>query len=337
MVAVSDSAATTLCVISPVYNEAEVIESFYRELQACLRTLEPKYTARILLVLDQCTDNTLTVVRRLAADDRSLSCLVLSSRFGHQMSLLAGLDHARADVYVMMDSDLQHPPSLIPDMIAAYESGADVVFTVRRDTGGEPAWRRIAGKAFYGLLSRVSDAPIHENAADFRLLTDRVARVFRAELRERKMFMRGLISWVGFRQHRLEYSAAPRRAGSSKYSLARMSGFAADAVLSFSTFPLKVSLAIGALMSAAGFAFAIVAAVQYGLSGRVPSGWATVVMLITIFAGAQLLCLGLVGAYVGAIYAEVKQRPHYIVDHVINMHGDVGTAVAGRAQYVEHR
>jgi dolichol-phosphate mannosyltransferase len=313
-----------LTVISPVYNEAEVIESFYRELKACLRGLEDRYDSQIVLVLDQCTDDTLSVVRQLAAADSSLLCLVLSSRFGHQMSLLAGLDHASADVYVMMDSDLQHPPSLIPEMIQAHERGFDVVYTVRKDSGRQPAWRRLAGKAFYGLLRRISDAPIYENAADFRLLTERVAKVFRTDIRERKMFMRGLISWVGFRQQRLEYAASSRRGGVSKYSMGRMTGLAADAVLSFSTFPLKVSLGLGAAMSLAGFAYALFTAVQFGISSRLPSGWATLVMLITIFAGAQLLCIGLVGAYVGAIYAEVKRRPHYIVEEAINFPRDAG-------------
>jgi glycosyltransferase involved in cell wall biosynthesis len=321
-----------LTVISPVFNEVEVIESFYRELKVCLRGLASRYDAEILLVLDRCTDDTVSVVRHLAADDFSLRCLVLSSRFGHQMSLLAGLDHAKADLYVMMDSDLQHPPSLIPEMIRAYEEGFDVVYTVRRESGRQPAWRRLAGKVFYGLLHRVSDAPIYENAADFRLLTDKVARVFRTDIRERKMFMRGLISWVGFNQKRLEYSAATRRAGASKYSMSRMTGLAADAVLSFSTFPLKVSLALGAAMSAAGFAYAFFTAIQFGISSRLPSGWATLVMLITIFAGAQLLCLGLVGAYVGAIYAEVKKRPHYIVDETINFPRDMASVTAADRQ-----
>ena len=317
-----------LTVISPVFNEVEVIESFYRELKACLRGLASRYDAEILLVLDRCTDDTVSVVRHLAADDLSLRCVVLSSRFGHQMSLLAGLDHAKADLYVMMDSDLQHPPSLIPEMIRAYEEGFDVVYTVRKESGRQPAWRRLAGKAFYGLLHRVSDAPIYENAADFRLLTDKVARVFRTDIRERKMFMRGLISWVGFNQKRLEYSAATRRAGASKYSMSRMTGLAADAVLSFSTFPLKVSLALGAAMSAAGFAYALFTAIQFGVDSRLPSGWATLVMLITIFAGAQLLCLGLVGAYVGAIYAEVKKRPHYIIDETINFPRDIASVAS---------
>ena len=205
-----------LTVISPVFNEVEVIESFYRELKVCLRGLEPRYDTQILLVLDRCTDDTVSVVRHLAADDLALRCLVLSSRFGHQMSLLAGLDHASADIYVMMDSDLQHPPSLIPEMVRAYEEGFDVVYTVRRESGPQPFWRRVAGKAFYGLLHRVSDAPIHENAADFRLMTEKIARIFRTDIRERKMFMRGLISWVGFNQKMLEYSAATRPAGASK-------------------------------------------------------------------------------------------------------------------------
>ena len=308
-----------LAVIAPVFNEVEVIASFHRELRLALRAVEDRYDPTILLVLDRCTDDTLAVVRQLAAGDPALICIALSSRFGHQMSLLAGLDHARADIYIMMDSDLQHPPSLIPQMIALYEAGAEVVYTVRKESGTQPAWRRMAGAVFYGILHRLSDAPIYENAADFRLFTEKVARVFRTEIRERKMFMRGLISWVGFDQRKLEYTAAARGAGASKYSLTRMTGLAADAVLSFSTFPLKVSLGLGAAMTAGGFVYALFTAVQYGVSSRLPSGWATLIVLITLFAGAQLICIGLVGAYVGAIYAEVKKRPHYIVDEIIQV------------------
>ena len=194
----------TLAIISPVYNEVEVIESFYREVKARLAQLVDRYDSTILLVLDRCTDDTLSVVRHLAANDPSLRCVVLSSRFGHQMSLLAGLDHARADVYIMMDSDLQHPPSLIPDMLAAYETGADVVYTVRTDSTPSPDGAGSRARRFTTCCAGYPTHPFYENAADFRLVTEKVARVFRTEIRERKMFMRGLISWVGFQQQRLD-------------------------------------------------------------------------------------------------------------------------------------
>jgi glycosyltransferase involved in cell wall biosynthesis len=307
-----------LTVISPVYNEEDGIRSFYDELKRCLSELEPRYRSTILFVLDRCTDNTLAILRDIADRDSAVKCLVMSSRFGHQMALLAGIDHANADVYVMMDSDLQHPPSVIKEMTRTYEQGFDVVYTVRKEVERQGIWRKFGGKIFYSILRRLSDAPIHENAADFRLVTDKVARVFRNQIRERNMFMRGLVGWVGFNQKALEYVAAPRFAGRSKYSMTRMLRLAADALVSFSSFPLRLSLIVGVLFSVAGFLYALLTAFQYFVHTELPSGWATLVILITIYSGVQLICLGMVGAYVGAIYSEVKNRPHYIVDELIN-------------------
>lgn len=307
-----------LTVIAPVFNEEDVIEVFYHELKSCLREIEVNYTSTILFVLDRCTDNTLGVVRKIIEADPSVRCLTLSSRFGHQISLLAGIDNADADLYVMMDSDLQHPPKMIKEMLRLHEEGYEVVYTIRKETVEQGVIRKLSGKVFYSLLHRISDAPIHENAADFRLISEKVARIFRNQLRERKMFMRGLISWIGFNQKALEYVAAPRAAGQSKYSIGRMFRMAGDALISFSSFPLKVSLIAGTVISIAGFLYALVTIFQFIFHTKLPSGWSTLVILITIYSGVQLICLGLVGMYVGAIYSEVKHRPHYIVDERIN-------------------
>ncbi|SRR6266567_2566947 len=315
---VKTGSSKRLVVISPVYNEEEVIRPFYDELKLCLYDLEPHYRSTIVFVLDRCTDNTLAILRDIADRDDTVKCLVMSSRFGHQMALLAGIDHTDADVYVMMDSDLQHPPSVIKQMIRTYEQGFDVVYTIRMEIEGQGTWRKLGGKMFYSILRRLSDAPIHENAADFRLITDRVARVFRDQIRERNMFMRGLVGWVGFNQKAVKYVAAGRFAGRSKYSMARMFRLAGDALISFSSFPLRLSLIVGVVFSVVGFLYALLTAFQYFVHTELPSGWATLVILITIYSGVQLICLGMVGAYVGAIYSEVKNRPHYIVDELIN-------------------
>lgn len=307
-----------LTIISPVFNEEAVIGAFYRELKECLIELEPAYKTRILFVLDRCTDGTLDILKGIAQRDPSVSCIVMSSRFGHQMCLLAGIDYADGDVYVMMDSDLQHPPRVIKEMLKAYEEGCDVVYSIRKSSNDQGVLRKACGKLFYWLMDRLSGGVIQENAADFRLITEKVARVFRHQIRERNMFMRGLVSWVGFRQRGLEYVAAPRYAGSTKYSFGRMMKLAVDALISFSSFPLKISLFAGTILSLAGFLYALLTAFQYLFHMQLPSGWATLVILITIFSGVQLLCLGMVGTYVGAIYFEVKGRPHYIVDETIN-------------------
>ncbi|HUX78634.1 MAG TPA: glycosyltransferase family 2 protein [Alphaproteobacteria bacterium] len=307
-----------LTIISPVFNEEDVIESFYNELKKTLDSIDTNYKSKILFVIDRCTDRTLEIIDRLAQRDHSVSYLVMSSRFGHQMSLLAGIDTAKSDVYIMMDSDLQHPPALINDMLKCYEEGFEVVYTLRKTTEKQGLIRKLCSKYFYRLMNALSDASIYENAADFRLISEKVAIVFRQQIRERNMFLRGLVSWVGFKQKSLEYIAAPRFAGKSKYSVAQMFKLAGDALISFSTFPLTVSLIVGTFFSLLGFLYALTTFFQFILYRQLPNGWTTLIILITIFSGVQLLCLGMVGAYVGGIYSEVKKRPHYIIDHLIN-------------------
>jgi hypothetical protein len=203
-------------------------------------------------------------------------------------------------------------------MLSLYEEGYDVVYTIRKKTEKQAVFRKLVGKYFYRLMNRLSEAHIYESAADFRLINEKVASVFRDKIRERNMFLRGLISWVGFRQVPLEYTASPRAAGESKYSITKMIKLATNALVSFSTFPLKVSLIFGSTISFFGFLYAAVTFFQYTIYGLFPNGWTTLIILITIFSGVQLLCLGMVGTYVGAIYSEVKNRPHYLIDKIIN-------------------
>src|SRR5687767_14763348 len=224
----------TLIVISPAYNEAEVLERFYRELSAELRPLTDRYSTRVLFVLDRSSDNSLDILKRLAADDPSVGVLSLSSRFGHQMALLAGIDHADADVIIMMDSDLQHPPSLIPALLEKYENGYDIVNTVRDDEEELGALKRTSSRLFYRIINQISDVPINERAADFRLISRKVAEVFREQIRERNQFLRGLLSWVGFSSVNIPFRVGARAAGRSKYSTARLMRFAVHGIVSFS-------------------------------------------------------------------------------------------------------
>ncbi|HXU66780.1 MAG TPA: glycosyltransferase family 2 protein [Casimicrobiaceae bacterium] len=310
----------SLTVVTPVFNEEDVIARFYERTKAVLGDLAGRYDTKILFVLDRSNDGTLQILRELAARDPDAQVIALSSRFGHQMSLLAGIDHADdADVIVMMDSDLQHPPEIIPELLAAHEAGNDVVYTVRvenRDTG---VVRRTLGSGFYRLLSYLSRVPIHENSADFRLISRRVAALLRKRIRERNMFLRGLFTWIGFNQARVDYAAAPRAGGHSKYSLARMLGLATAAILSFSTKPLQISIFLGLGFAAASLALVVFTVVAYFHDKTIPSGWTTIVTLLLLFSGVQLIVMGILGAYIGGIYEEVKERPHYIVDEIINL------------------
>jgi len=275
--------------------------------------------ATIVYVVDRCTDNTLEVLRGIVAVDPRTRVIALSSRFGHQMSLLAGIEHSLdADAIIMMDSDLQHPPELIPELLSKYRQGNDVVFTIRRDTEDAGLLRKKAGDVFYYALGKISQVPINPNAADFRLISGRVARALAEGFRERNMFLRGLFTWIGFNQAGVEYTAEKRFAGHSKYSLSRMIKLAMAGILSFSTKPLQLSIFIGALFALLAFVLIIASVIKFFLVQSIPNGWTTLVVLLLLFSGIQLIVLGIMGAYVGGIYEEVKGRPRYIVEEEIS-------------------
>ena len=310
----------TLTIVAPVFNEEEVITQFYERTRGVLDSIADRYSFRILFVVDRSRDRTLEILRDIAAKDPRAQVIALSSRFGHQMSLLAGIDRADdADLVIMMDSDLQHPPELIPQLLDVAEQGNDVVHTIRRDTRDVGHLRKFAGSLFYRLLTYLSRVPITKNAADFRLISGRVARLLRHEIRERNMFLRGLFSWIGFNQANVEYVAAARAAGRSKYSLSRMIGLATTAILSFSTKPLQLSIFLGLGFAALSLLLGVATLVAYLREDTIPDGWTTIVMLLLLFSGVQLIVMGILGAYIGGIYEEVKNRPHYIVDETINL------------------
>lgn len=307
-----------LTVIAPVFNEEEVIGAFHARLSEVLAS-QADVNATILYVVDRCTDNTLEVLRALARRDPRAKVIALSSRFGHQMSLVAGIDNALdSDAIVMMDSDLQHPPELIPQLIDNFRRGFDVVYTVRRDTEEINPFRKIAGNLFYRLLAKLSRIPMNANAADFRLISGRVAKILSTDFRERNMFLRGIFTWIGFRQVGIEYVAQKRAGGYSKYSLSKMLQLATAGILSFSTKPLQLGILVGAIFSLLSFIMAMWTVVEFILDKSIPSGWTTLVVLLLMFSGIQLIVLGIIGAYIGGIYEEVKNRPRYIIDEEIS-------------------
>lgn len=307
----------TLTVIAPVYNEEEVIGDFYRALKAELGKLSG-YRSTVLFVVGRGTDRTLPILKSLAENNRDLKVLWLSSRFGHQIQLLAGIDHADSDIIVMLDSDLQHPPSVIPKLLAEYERGNDIVYTVRKQTADRDLLRKWASDIFYYLLNLISDIRISGNAADFRLISRKVAKVIQQDIRERNLFLRGIFPWLGFNQASISFVANPRRAGTSKYSLARLITFGLSGVVSFSRKPLRVATAVGLVFALFGFLYAFFTIAQFLFLKALPTGYATLVVLLSVFGGLQLVFLGIIGEYIGAIFDEVKKRPHYIIDEKIN-------------------
>lgn len=307
-----------LTVIAPVFNEEEVIGVFHARLSEVLASLTD-VDAKILYIVDRCTDNTLEVLRALARRDPRARVIALSSRFGHQMSLVAGIDNSLdSDAIVMMDSDLQHPPELIPELIDNFRRGFEVVYTVRRDTEAINPLRKMAGNLFYRLLAKLSRIPMNANAADFRLISGRVAKILSTDFSERNMFLRGIFTWIGFRQTGVEYVARKRAGGYSKYSLSRMLQLATAGILSFSTKPLQLGIFVGVIFSLLSFIMMTWAVVEFFLDKSIPSGWTTLVVLLLMFSGIQLIVLGIIGAYIGGIYEKVKDRPRYIIDEEIS-------------------
>ncbi len=307
----------TLTVICPVYNEEKVIKKFYDELRKVLIQLNG-YESKILFVVDRSTDSTLDILKEIINSDRSVQIIALSSRFGHQMALLAGIDNSFSDVIIMMDADLQHPPSLIPQMLKLFEDGYDIVQTIRKDSPEIGFFKQISSKLFYKMVNLLSDVPIHEGSADFRLISRRVADVFRNNIRERNQFMRGLFSWVGFNSIYIPFQSNVRMSGESKYSINRLIRFGIQGIISFSRKPLQATVIVGAILASISILYSIIVFIQYFLDETLPSGWATLTILISFFSGIQLIFLGIVGEYIAAIFDEVKGRPHYIIEEKIN-------------------
>lgn len=317
---------SSLSVVCPVYDEESVILAFHEELGRALAAIEGRWSWSVLYVVDRGTDRTLELLRDLAARDPAVRVLALSSHFGQQASLLAGLDHCDADAVVMMDGDLQHPPAVVPELVAAHERGFDVVYTVREDTSDVPLLKRLSARWFYRVASALSETPIHEGAADFRLVSRRVVEVFQRDIRERGLFLRGLFVWVGFPSTAVRFRVRPRGAGRTKFSLGRMARFGLEGVVAFSRTPLRAAAVAGLLLAGLGLVAAAGAALGYLREGAAPAGWLLPGALFALVSGAQLFFLGVVGEYVGAVLDEVRGRPHYIVEEAINLPSGPGRA-----------
>jgi dolichol-phosphate mannosyltransferase len=234
------------------------------------------------------------------------------------MQLLAGMDHCDSDAVVMMDSDLQHPPSLIPILLEKFEEGFDIVYTTRQDPPEIGLFKRFSSKLFYRMLNYISEIPIKENAADFRLISRRVVDIFKNQIREQNQFLRGLFNWIGFSCIEVPFQTGTRPAGTSKYSIGRMIRFGTQGVVGFSKRPLQAAIIVGFIFAAFGLINTLYTFLVFFINRSLPSGWTTLTILISLFSGIQLIFLGFLGEYIGAIFDEVKRRPLYIVDEKIN-------------------
>ena len=307
----------TIDIAVPVFNEADGIEQFHRVLLAELDRLADRYRFHIIYVLDRSTDGTLDILRRLADGYVGMRVVHLSRRFGHQMSLVAAIDQSSGNALIMMDSDLQHPPAVIPELLARFEQGFDVVQTVRRYSGDTSWFKRQPSRLFYALQNALSPLEIKDGMADFRLISQRVVRVFQTNVREQHQFLRGLFQWVGFNRCEVPFVSAERAAGKTKYRLRRLIAFSVAGIISFSKVPLRFATITGFSISVLGALYTAWLLVQYVRVGGFPAGYASLIMVTLLLGGLQLMFLGVLGEYLGSIFDEVKRRPLYVVDEVI--------------------
>ncbi len=309
-----------LSVVAPVYQEEATIDRFCAVVAEALADIPYE----LVLVDDGSTDETWRRLERLAAQDDRIRLIRLSRNFGHQAALTAGLDHASGNAVVMLDSDLQDPPSLIPTLLERWRAGADVVYGVRRNRSGESRFKLGTARLFYRLFHSLASVELESNSGDFRLL-DRTALDALLAMRERSRFLRGMSIWVGFTQTSVPYDRDPRYAGETKFTLGRMLRFSFDAVASFSYRPLQLATALGFLISSITF-LAIPVVIVLKLTGNYLYGFSTVEITILLLGGIQLITIGVIGEYVGRIFDEVKGRPLYLVRSRHNLASTTGLA-----------
>lgn len=304
-----------LSVVAPAYNEEQTIAEFYERTRSALSELP----FELVMVDDGSSDTTPEILDRIASADDRVKVITLSRNFGHQEALTAGLDHASGDAVVMMDADLQDPPELIAEMLEHWRRGSDVVYAVRQARAGETRLKLATARWFYRLFAKLAQIELPQNAGDYRLLDRRALEALQS-MRERNRFLRGMTVWVGFTQTAVSYERDPRFAGETKYTPRKMVRFSLDAISSFSNVPLQLATIFGFVFSAVAF-LAIPVAIAFKIAGQFVPGVTTLLLVVLLLGGIQLITVGVIGEYLGRVYEEVKRRPLYIVKDRRNMSG----------------
>ncbi len=307
-----------LSIVIPCYNEEKVIQTTYKRLKKILEKINFYY--EIIFVNDGSKDATLSILEELAKKDKNVKVISFSRNFGHQSAITAGLEFAKGDYVVILDADLQDPPEEIPKMLdVAIQEKANVVYGVRKERKGETFFKKITALLFYKIINALSDVPLPKNTGDFRLMDKRVLENFK-KLPEKNKYIRGLISWIGFKQVPYYYVREPRFAGETKYPLSKMIRFATTAFLYFTKKPLKIATSIGFFSIIIGLILTIyVFGSLIFKPAQTVSGWASTIIIIIFFGGVQLLTIGVMGEYIGSIFDEIKGRPLYIIEKTYNI------------------
>ncbi len=306
-------------VVVPVYNEEQVVLESYKRLKTVMDSVNEPY--EIIFVNDGSRDKTAFIVNEICEKDKNIKLIDFSRNFGHQIAITAGMDYTEGEAIIVIDADLQDPPEVIPKMIEKWKEGYDVVYGKRAERKGETFFKKFTAAAFYRLLRKMTDVDIPVDTGDFRLI-DRKVCVALANVGERSRYIRGLISWLGFKQIGVEFSRDKRFAGETKYPLKKMIKFAFDAITSFSYKPLKIATYAGTIISFVGFVYLLVIIFQALFTKNTQPGWASLMAITIVFNGFVLMILGIIGEYIGRIYDEAKGRPLYIVRQTKNMEKD---------------
>lgn len=301
-----------ISIVIPSYNEASNIDKLLASLNETINTLP--YSFKIIFVDDGSKDETVSKLKEIASQQDNVYYVELSRNFGHQNALKAGIDLAKSnsDAIISMDGDLQHPPQLIPELLAKWEEGYDVVYTIREEDASLSYFKNKSSKMFYGLMNQLSEVKFEPGTADFRLIDQKVAEIF-SDFTENELFIRGLINWVGFNQYAINYKPHARFSGESKYTLTKMIRFAIQGITSFSTRPLYLAIFLGMGLSAFAILFFLVYVFYSLYFGHVISGWASVITTIVFFGGLNLIVLGIIGMYIGKLFMQSKGRPNYLI------------------------
>jgi dolichol-phosphate mannosyltransferase len=307
----SSSGQIELSLVIPTFNEEGNVQRLYNEILLVLKQLQIS-TYEVIFIDDGSSDQSLQRIEALRAQDTNVHYLQFSRNYGHQHALKAGLDHAKGAAVISLDADLQHPPALIADMVQLWRQGAEVVYTRRNDKQNVGLFKKLSAKAFYWLANRLSEVPIEDGTADFRLLDRKVVDAIKT-FKESHLFLRGLIPTLGFKQVALDYEPAVRFSGQSKYSLGKMFHFAINGITSSSAKPLYFSIYLGLFFAFLAFVYGCYAIYIAVFTDAAITGWTSLIASVLFIGGIQMILIGIVGIYLGKLFVQSKQRPTYII------------------------
>ncbi|MEI7689558.1 MAG: glycosyltransferase family 2 protein [Candidatus Saccharibacteria bacterium] len=312
-----------ISILIPAYNEQEVLAPLYDRISKLADGIK-NYDFEFLFVNDGSRDNTLNIIKDYAKSDHRVSFVNLSRNFGKEVAMCAGFDHVTGDATVIIDSDLQDPPELIPEMIKYWEEGYDDVYAKRVSRDGESWLKKATSALFYRILQKTTHIPIQIDTGDFRLLDKRCIEALR-QIRESQRYTKGMYSWIGFKKKEITYSRDPRAAGTGKWNYLKLFNFAIDGITSFTIAPLRISTILGVLVSIIAFIFIIILVVKTLMFGDPVAGYPSLMAVVLFLGGVQLLSLGVIGEYIGRIFNETKERPLYLIEEYHNGRTDKKT------------